>query len=85
MRRIEAEERVVNLNANRQLSLYDFPQETLKEFESSEQPYNEEHNWQSTRYAGVAMLFAPLFKIWKWMDLAQGFLGCNFKIMLVFL
>jgi len=83
LRRIEAEK--IEAKKKRQLTIFDLPQETIEEVEEEEQPFNKEHDWKSTRYAGVSLFFAPLFKLWNWMDLVQAYLGCDFKIMLVFL
>ncbi len=85
LRRIETKRRMEETSKNRQLTLFDIPREPAKEIEKQEQPFSSEHDWKRTRYTGVALFFAPLFKIWKWMDLVQAFLGCDFKIMLVFL
>jgi len=85
LRRIEAEKRKVEADKSRQLSLFDFPREAIAEIEEWEQPFSDEHDWKNTRYVGVSLFFAPLSKIWKWMDFVQSFLGCDFRIMLVFL
>lgn len=85
LRRIETEKREAEAGKRRQLSLFDLPREAVEEVEEREQPFSGEHDWKRTRYAGVSLFFAPLFSIWKWMDLVQAFLGCDFRIMLVFL
>lgn len=85
LRRLETEKRKAEADKNRQISLLDFPQEAMEEIEAQEQPFSQEHDWKSTRYAGVSLFFAPLCKIWRWMDLVQAFLGCDFRIMLIFL
>ncbi len=85
LRRIETEKKEAEADKNRQLSLFDSLREAVEEVEEREQAYSGEHDWKRTRYAGVSLFFAPLFSIWKWMDIVQAFLGCDFRIMLVFL
>ncbi len=85
LRHIETEKRKVEADKSQQLSVFDLPQDAVGEVEELEQPFSREHDWKRTRYAGVSLFFAPLFRTWKWMDLVQGFLGCDFRIMLVFL
>ena len=85
LRRVETEKRESQSYKSRQLSLFDLPRKAAEGVEELDQPFSGEHNWKRTRYAGISLFFAPLFKTWKWMDLIQAFLGCDFRIMLVFL
>jgi hypothetical protein len=49
------------------------------------QPFSEQHDWEPSRYAGVAMYLVPLISEWKWLQLVIGYFGSGFKIFMVFL
>jgi len=41
---------------------------------AEDQPFSEEHNWKSTRYAGVFMYLIPLITENKWLEAGHGIL-----------
>ena len=51
----------------------------------SEQPFFEEHDWESTRYAGVFSYLIPLITEWKWLQLVMGHFGGSYRIFMVFI
>ncbi len=53
--------------------------------EPNEQPFVEEHGWESTRYAGIFTYMIPLITEWKWLNLIMGYFGTAYKIFMVFL
>ena len=56
-----------------------------QQVEQSEQPFVEEHDWETTRYAGVFTYLIPLITEWKWLHLIMGYLGSAYKIFMIFL
>ena len=48
------------------------------------QPFSEQHDWEPSRYAGVATYLVPLITEWKWLQLVMGYFGSGFKIFMVF-
>ena len=53
--------------------------------EAENQPFSEQHDWQPSRYAGVATYLIALITEWKWLQLVMGYFGSAFKIFMVFL
>ncbi|MCJ7542684.1 MAG: hypothetical protein MUO88_23795 [Desulfobacterales bacterium] len=53
--------------------------------EPENQPFSEQHDWQPSRYAGVATYLVALITEWKWLQLVMGYFGSGFKIFMVFL
>jgi hypothetical protein len=52
--------------------------------EKKDQPYSEEHDWLSTRYAGVFLYYIVLISKWKWLQLVMGYFGSAYKIFMIF-
>lgn len=52
--------------------------------EPEKQPFSEQHDWEPSRYAGVATYLVPLITEWKWLQLVMGYFGSGFKIFMVF-
>ena len=52
---------------------------------AEDQPFSEEHNWKSTRYAGVFMYLIPLITENKWLELVMGYCGDKYKVFMVFI
>lgn len=52
---------------------------------AGEELFNEEHDWQSTRYAGVFGYLIALISDWKWLQLVLGHFGKHYPIFSVFL
>jgi hypothetical protein len=52
--------------------------------EAEDQPFSEQHDWEPSRYAGVATYLIPLITEWKWLQLVMGYFGSAFKIFMVF-
>ncbi len=48
------------------------------------QPFSEQHDWEPSRYAGVATYLIALISEWKWLQLVMGYFGSGFKIFMVF-
>jgi hypothetical protein len=53
--------------------------------EPENQPFSEQHDWQPSRYAGVATYLVALISEWKWLHLVMGYFGSGYKIFMVFL
>jgi hypothetical protein len=53
--------------------------------EAENQPFSEQHDWELSRYAGVATYLIVLITEWKWLQLVMGYFGSAFKIFMVFL
>jgi hypothetical protein len=53
--------------------------------ENKDQPFNEQHDWEQTRYAGgFCYLITMAFK-WQWLNLVMGYFGTGYKIFMIFL
>jgi len=52
--------------------------------EAENQPFSEQHDWEPSRYAGVATYLIALITEWKWLQLVMGYFGSAFKILMVF-
>ena len=52
--------------------------------DKSLQPFNEEHGWECTRYAGVFCYLVALQSVWKWFELTVGHFGPAYRIFPVF-
>lgn len=50
-----------------------------------DQPYAEEHDWITTRYAGVFLYIITLIKKWEWLRLVTGYFGFTYKIFMIFM
>lgn len=61
------------------------PSGQAREVEKNEQPFQEEHNWERTRYAGAFCYLITLISKWNWLDLVMGYFGAGYKIFMVFL
>jgi hypothetical protein len=58
--------------------------DSARKVDIGEQPFVEEHDWESTRYAGVFAYLITLISGWKWLHLIMGHFGSFYKIFLVF-
>ena len=52
--------------------------------EAENQPFSEQHDWEPSRYAGVATYHIPLITEWKWLQLVMCYFVSAFKIFMVF-
>lgn len=52
--------------------------------EPENQAFSEQHDWESSRYAGVATYLVALITEWKWLQLVMGCFGSGYKIYIVF-
>jgi hypothetical protein len=52
---------------------------------AQDQPFSEEHNWKTTRYAGVFMYLIALITQNKWLQLVMGYCGDKYKVFMVFI
>jgi hypothetical protein len=52
---------------------------------AEDQPFNEEHNWKASRYAGVFMYLITLITENKWLQLVMGYCGAQYKLFMVFI
>ncbi len=57
------------------------PQKVVREA----QPFNEEHEWEASRYAGVFVYWPTLIARWHWLELVMGHFGAGWRIFAVFL
>ena len=60
-------------------------QDGQQEIEQKELPFEQNTDWQPTRYAGMILYQTTLNSVWRWYELVVGYLGDQFKILLVFL
>ena len=56
-----------------------------EEVAEEEQPFSEQHNWESSRYAGVFVYWIPLIAQSRWLQLVMGHFGAGWRIFSVFL
>ncbi len=76
----------LNLNSNFQQCVFKFGyQNDAILVEPEKQPFSEQHDWEPSRYAGVATYLVALISEWKWLQLVMGYFGSSFKIFMVFL
>ncbi|MCF6248504.1 MAG: hypothetical protein L3J69_14255 [Desulfobacula sp.] len=50
----------------------------------TEQPFSEEHDWKTSRYAGTFIYLIVLIKKWKWLELVMGYFGVKYRMFMVF-
>jgi len=62
---------------------HDLPLMTVQ-IAAEDQPFNEEHNWKASRYAGVFMYLITLINENKWLQLVMGYCGAQYKLFMVF-
>ncbi len=81
---LRKEEREENAKKQRTLD-FDFgPFGEAKPVPTNDQPYIMEHEWESSRYAGVFCYLITLVSDWRWLHLVMGYYGSDFKIFMVF-
>ncbi|MBA7515329.1 hypothetical protein ES705_07368 [subsurface metagenome] len=56
-----------------------------KQVEKEESPFQREHTWQKTRYAGIFVYQISLMSTWKWFKFTIGYFGDKYKLFQVFL
>ena len=56
-----------------------------KQVEKKDAPFQREHIWQKTRYAGIFAYQIPLMSTWKWFKFTIGYFGERYKLFQVFL
>ncbi len=56
-----------------------------KQVEEEEVPFQREHTWQKTRYAGIFVHQITLMSTWKWFKFTIGYFGERYKLFQVFL
>jgi hypothetical protein len=56
-----------------------------EEVADEEQPFSEQHDWESSRYAGVFIYWIPLIVQSHWLQLIMGHFGAGWRIFSVFL
>jgi len=61
------------------------PSGETRQVEKNEQPFQEEHDWERSRYAGIFGLLITLISQWQWLNLVMGYFGTGYKIFMVFL
>jgi len=52
---------------------------------SEDQPFTEEHDWESTRYAGVFAYLITLVHLNGWLRMVMAYFGDKYKIFMVFI
>jgi hypothetical protein len=61
-----------------------FAEQEIARIEPKDQPFNEEHGWEKTRYAGVFVYFVTLITQNQWLRLIMKCFGNKYKIFMVF-
>ena len=56
-----------------------------KQVEQEEAPFQREHTWQKTRYAGIFVHQITLMSVWQWFKFTIGYFGERYKLFQVFL
>jgi len=56
-----------------------------KQVEKEDAPFEREHTWQKTRYAGSFVYQITLVSTWKWFKFIIGYFGDRYKLFQVFL
>jgi hypothetical protein len=62
-----------------------FGQELMKDINSEDQPFTEEHDWEPSRYAGVFPYLITLIHLNDWLEMVIRYFGDKYKIFLAFL
>lgn len=60
------------------------PQGCPEKIDKSLEPFEGEHDWEFSRYAGVFCWLIALQSVWKWFKLIIGHFGSTYRILLVF-
>lgn len=63
---------------------FTFGDETSK-VEQKDQPFNEIHDWEETRYAGIFVYIMMLINKWNWFKFIMAYSGKFYKIFMIFL
>ena len=79
---IEIREHIKQEKAKQKQSILPFEEPDL---EQEEQPYNQEHEWAFSRYAGVFVYIITLIVQYDWIKFIQGYFGSGYKLFLAFL
>ena len=56
-----------------------------KQVEQEDVPFQREHTWQKTRYAGIFVHQITLMSVWQWFKFTIGYFGERYKLFQVFL
>lgn len=56
-----------------------------KQIDREESPFQKEHTWQKTRYAGIFVHQITLMSVWQWFKFTIGYFGERYKLFQVFL
>jgi transposase len=56
-----------------------------KQVEQEDAPFQREHTWQKSRYAGIFVYQITLMSVWQWFKFTIGYFGERYKLFQVFL
>jgi transposase len=56
-----------------------------KQVEQEDAPFQREHTWQKSRYAGIFVHQITLMSVWQWFKFTIGYFGERYKLFQVFL
>jgi transposase len=56
-----------------------------KQIDQGESPFQREHTWQKSRYAGIFVHQITLMSVWQWFKFTIGYFGEGYKLFQVFL
>ncbi len=52
---------------------------------AQDQPFSEQHNWETTRYAGVFMYLIALISENNWLKMVMEYCGAKYKVFMIFI
>ena len=84
IKRKQREQAQEHAQTNIELDFFSEAQDAPK-LSEEEQPFAAEHDWKSTRYAGVGIYWVALLARWQWLELIIKHFGNGWKIFAVFM
>jgi len=70
---------------NKRQSSLDLYSSNNDKIDKVELPFNEQHDWEASRYAGVLTYLIVLLTEWQWLKLVMSYFDYGYKIFMIFL
>jgi hypothetical protein len=81
---LRAEDRACSEAAQETLN-FSFEEEgRAEEVAPQDHPFDKEHDWEASRYAGCFVYWPTLIARWRWLELVMGHFGAGWRIFAVF-
>jgi len=82
---LRAEDRVCSEAAQETLNFSFGEEGRAEEVARQDHPFNKEHDWEASRYAGCFVYWPTLIAQWRWLELVMGYFGGGWRIFAVFM